>query len=90
MAITFFSVFRRIYYIMWLISFSYIIYFVIMYTSHIIMIFNPIYILKFTFKRTVTSFKFSFCVIKAHIVNMIESVLIKIRSKIFMCFLLIP
>ena len=42
----------------------------------------------FSFKRTLTSFKFFFWVINTHIVDMIEFVLIKISFNIFMWFLL--
>ena len=58
-----------------------------MYTHHIILIFNPICIFMFTFKRTLMPFKFFFGVFKTHIVNMIKSVLIKIRLNVFRCFL---
>ena len=52
--------FRSIDYIMYYILFSYIIYFFIMYTIHIILDFNPICIFKIAFKHTLTSFKFYF------------------------------
>ena len=74
---------------MYKIAFSYIIYFVIMHTSHTILAFNIICILKLAFKRTLTSFNFFFLVIKTHIVNLIQLVLIKIRFNIFMFFLFI-
>ena len=68
-------------------SSSYFIYFVIMYTHHIISIFNPICIFKFSFKCTLTSLEFFFGVFKTHIVIMIEFVLIKIILEISRCFL---
>ena len=58
-----------------------------MYTCHIIYIFNPICIFKFSFKRTLTSFKFFFSIFKTHIVNLIKFFVIKIRLNILMWFL---
>ena len=48
------------------------------------MVFNVKRIFKFAFKCTLMSFKFLFCVIKTHIVNLIEFSLIKPDS-IFSC-----
>ena len=58
-----------------------------MYICHIIYISNPICIFKLTFKRTLTSFKFFFNVLKTHIINMINIFVIKTRLNIFRCFL---
>ena len=60
------------------------IYFVILYTIHSILDLNLICIFKFTFKRTLMSFKFFFCVFKKHIVDLIHFILIKTRFNIFM------
>ena len=53
-----------------------------MYTSNTILVFNPICIFNFAFKDTGMSFKFSFCVIKTRIVDLIDYTLIKTRIKI--------
>ena len=58
-----------------------------MYTRNIFSILNSTCILKFSFKLTLTSFKFFFIVFNTYIVNMIKLVLIKIRLNIFRCFL---
>ena len=55
---------------------------------HIIIIFNPICIFKFSFKLTLTSFKFFYCVFKTRIVYLIYFIIIKFRLNIFMCFLI--
>ena len=60
-----------------------------MHTSHTILVIIPMCIFKFAFKRMITSFNLLFCVIKTHIVDLIEFVLINIRLNIFICFLLI-
>ena len=57
-----------------------------MYTRHIIFILNPICIFLFAFKRTLTSFKLFFIIIKTHVVNMIKFVLIIIIFQKFRCF----
>ena len=55
-----------------------------MHTTNTILIFNPTPIFNSAFKNMLTSFKFLFCVVKNHIVDMIKFVLIKIRFNIFM------
>ena len=60
-----------------------------MYTRHIIQIFNIICILKFTFKLTIMSWKFSFSVFKTHILDLIYFIFIEFRLNIFLFFLLI-
>ena len=59
-----------------------------MYTSHTILDFNLICILKFVFKHTLTSFKFLFFILKTNFINLIELVLIKTRFNICMCSLM--
>ena len=57
-----------------------------MYTHHIILILNPICTFLLVFKHTLTSFKFFFSLIKTHVVNMINFVLVIIRFQKFRCF----
>ena len=57
-----------------------------MYISHTTLYFNNIFILKFAFKLTLKSFKFFFCIINTHIIDLIHLVLIKIRFNIFIWF----
>ena len=57
-----------------------------MHKIHTIPDFSIIFILEFAFKRTLTSFNILFLVIKTHIVNLVQIVLVKIRFNIFMCF----
>ena len=57
-------------------------------TSHTIIIFNPICIFKFAFKHTLMSLNFFSCVVKDHIVELIDFILVKIRFNVFMCFVL--
>ena len=60
-----------------------------MYKSHTIIDFNIICILKFVFKRTLTSLNLFSCFFKTHIIYLIRFVPIKIRFNIFMCSLFI-
>ena len=57
-----------------------------MYVSHTTLDFNIIYIFKFAFKIMLTSLKFLFCIIKTHIVDLIQLVLIKTIFNIFIGF----
>ena len=57
-----------------------------MHTSHITLVFNSIFFM-FFIKGTLASLKFFFFVVKTHIVNLIEFILVKFRFNIFMCFL---
>ena len=67
-------------------GFSYIIYFIIMYTRHIILILNPIWIYLFVFKLTFNLSKFFFGLFKIHFVNLVQIVLIVIRVQELWCF----